>query len=162
MGEQAGCYHVLALIDLLCNSQEIGVLGSYRILHTRVLKGCLSWFWLEFLGVPSMIFMPHSCSIVELLSQKKTAPHLPMGGVSPWTLFLHLTQKQLGPEGPVCHSIGTACSLGKVLHLFSQYCNIAMMQSNQLLHSVANDLCLSNSTLKSDKVKHIHAHVNPY
>ena len=97
-----------------------------------------------------MLPMPHSCGIVEHSFQQKQAPLLPAGSVPPWTIFLHLTQK-LGPESPVCYSIGAACFLGKFLHPFSKYCKIAMMQSNQLLHSVKNDLCLSN--LNSSLIK---------
>ena len=36
-GEHTGCYHILNFIDLLCDSQEIGVPGPYKGPHTRVL-----------------------------------------------------------------------------------------------------------------------------
>ena len=40
---------------------------------------------------------------------------------------------------------GKPVFLVKLLCMFSQYWKIAMEQSNQLLHSVTNNLCLSNS-----------------
>ena len=161
-GEHTWCYHVLALIDLLCNSHEAGVPGSCKDLHTRVLWGCLSWFKWESSGTPLMLSTPLSCNIVEHSFQQKQAPLLPADSVPLWMLFLHLIQKQLGPEGPVCYLIGAACSLGKPLLPFSQYCKIAMIQGNQLLHSVTNDLCLNNfnsSLIKSAKCVHFWTHI---
>ena len=66
MGEHAGHYHILTIIDLLHDSQEVRVLGPYKGPHTRVLWGCLGWFQRESLGAPLMLFMPHSHSIVNI------------------------------------------------------------------------------------------------
>ena len=37
-GENAGCYHILTLVNLLCDLQDLGVPEPYKVPHSRVLE----------------------------------------------------------------------------------------------------------------------------